>query len=81
MASGLLGSGPFTWGDSVRVLSEAPSEYRPNSFGSICGMWVLHDENRARKLGEAVGITLYTVEFADGTATEIPERWLEADGE
>jgi hypothetical protein len=39
---------------------------------------VLQDEDRARALGEAVGVTLYLVEFADGTAVEIPERWLEA---
>ncbi len=78
MAPRVLGTGPFTWGDSVRVLAEAPSAYRPGSLGSVCGITVLKDEDRARALGEAVGVTLYLVEFVDGTAVEIPETWLEA---
>ena len=78
MASRVLGTGPFAWGDSVRVLAGAPSAYHPTSRGSVCGAAVLQDKDQARAMGEEVGIVLYLVEFADGTAVEIPERWLEA---
>ncbi len=78
MAPRVLGTGPFDWGDTVRVLANAPSAYRPASRGTVCGAAVLQDEDRARAMGEAVGVTLYLVEFSDGTALEIPERWLEA---
>ena len=81
MAPRVLGTGPFAWGDSVRVLADAPSAYHPNSLGSVCGTAVLKDEDRARALGEAVGINLYLVEFADGLTVEIPESWLEAIAE
>ena len=57
----------FTWGDSVRVADEAPSQYRCGDFGSICGI---------RESGSHV---LYTVEFGDGASIEIPEVDLKAD--
>ena len=63
-ASSILGNGLFTWGDSVRVSREAPPEYHPQQAGSVCGV------------REAKGDILYLVEFKDGTAKEIPEKYL-----
>ena len=58
----------FTWGDSVQVADEAPSRYRSGAYGSICGIHELESQ------------VLYTVEFGDGAAIEVPEDHLRADG-
>ena len=55
----------FDWGEEVRVVVTAPSNMRPGQFASVCGM------------REMKGSRVYTVEFGDGQAMEIPEDSLE----
>ena len=66
----------FTWGDTVLVVAAAPARYRPNAAGSVSGIAVLENEERARAFDETFGTTVYLVEFPDGDAQEIPARWL-----
>lgn len=66
----------ITWGDAVSVLSSAPSEYRPSNVGSVCGIYDLDTEDKARKYGGELGVIMYLVEFPDGKAVEIPDKFL-----
>ena len=65
----------LTWGDSVVVAQSAPPQFRPGSLGSICGMRQI-DQGTASLLGVELGTLVYTVEFKDGIAVEIPEAML-----
>ena len=58
----------FTWGDTVRVRSDAPEENRPGSMGSVCG---LPDPRRDDD-------DQYLVEFSDGHSIQIHGPMLEA---
>lgn len=61
-----LGSREFKFehGQDVAVAETAPKEFRPGAVASVCGMRQLDGQN------------LYLVEFSDGEAVEIPERFL-----
>lgn len=54
----------FDYGQEVDVAAIAPKEFRPGTSASVCGMIRLDGQNQ------------YVVEFADGDAVEIPERFL-----
>lgn len=56
----------YDWGQAVCVITTAPDSMRPGEGGSVCGM---------RETG---GDRLYLVEFSDGKAVEIPEKFIEA---
>jgi hypothetical protein len=73
----IMSSFRFTWGDTVQVSSTAPSQYRPGSLGSVCGMRIATGDNSASM--ETIEPThLYLVEFGDGFTIEIPDLFLEA---
>ena len=67
----------FTWGNLVRVTTSAPEKYRPGELCDVCGIWIINTEENSIARGEALGTTIYTVEFGDGVAAEMPERYLE----
>ncbi|HTV41719.1 MAG TPA: hypothetical protein VMF08_14145 [Candidatus Sulfotelmatobacter sp.] len=54
----------FDWGQEVEVLPIAPAELNPKQRGSVCGVRQIESEN------------VYLVEFSDGVAVEIPEKFL-----
>ena len=64
----------ITWGDTVRVSNEAPSQFRPGESGSICGFRDL-DENSEEIHPEKLA-RLCLVEFENGAAIEVPEIYL-----
>ena len=64
----------LTWGDTVRVSKDAPSQFRPGESGSICGFRDL-DEN-SEEIHSEILARLCVVEFANGTAIEVPEIYL-----
>jgi len=68
----------FTWGDSVRVKAEAPSEMRPGTLAAICAITEIEYEAQAKEYGAPIGSKVYLLEFGDGTSVEIPEAWVEA---
>jgi hypothetical protein len=55
----------FSWGDSVRVKDEAPAELRPGDIGDVVAI-----------TGDGAEV-LYTIEFGDGTDTQIAEYLLD----
>jgi hypothetical protein len=55
----------ITWGDTVRVSENAPSEFRPGEFGAVCG-W--NESN--------IPVIYFTVEFGDGVTLEIPNAFV-----
>lgn len=67
----------FKWGDTVRIAAEAPDHFRPGHQGSVCGVRVVETEDHAQLTKEQIGTALLLVEFGDGQAVEIPERFLE----
>jgi len=71
--------GDFTWGDSVRVKETASSEKRPGAYAAVCGITKVETAERARKVGEPIGTTVYLIEFVDGSAIEVSGEWLEKD--
>jgi hypothetical protein len=66
----------FIEGDSVRVIPTAPHQLRPGIGGSICAIRTLEKDRVINQVKEAAGTTLYLVEFGDGFAIEIPDRYL-----
>lgn len=56
----------YDWGQAVCVTMTAPDNMRPGEGGSVCGMRETDDDR------------LYLVEFSDGKALEIPEKFIEA---
>ena len=69
MASNKIEEGQsFTWGNTVRVQANAPSEFRPGEIGEICSISSMPVAETKR---------LYLVEFADGLAIEVPGTYLE----
>ena len=67
----------FTWGDAVLVKNNAPKNYRPGEFGSICGIDRITTQNEADELLCKNGEWIYIVEYGDGSSTEVPEVYLE----
>lgn len=66
-----------TWGDLVRVKQNASDGMRPGTLADVCGMRQVDTTAQAEEFDSPIGTTLYLVEFGDGTALEIPERFLE----
>jgi hypothetical protein len=60
----------FTWGDSIRVMDTAPSEFRPGAYAAVCGV-TEPDATRSEHY--------YTIEYDDGTSVDIAERHLAAE--
>lgn len=67
----------FTWEDVVGVKSDAPLQFRPNHAGVVVGSFRIESEAVADARGWPIGTILYTIEFPDGNALEIPEGLLE----
>lgn len=61
----------FAWGDTVQIRQEAPSELHPGEIGSVCGI--------SEVSGEGGLVLQYTIEFADGSSVEVPDRWVRAE--
>ena len=51
----------ITWGDTVQVVSDAPAEFRPGEFGSVCGVSEIRNDINGTL------IKMFTIEFGDGT--------------
>ena len=68
----------ITWGAEVKVAESAPEGFCPGRIGDVCG--IRTEPYRAgiidpAEIDESTHL-IYLVEFSDGTATEIPERYL-----
>ncbi len=70
-----------TWGDEVKIKKSAAAAQRPGAFASVCGMRQVETAEQAQQFGCAVGATLLTVEFSDGSSIEIPEVLVEVSNE
>jgi hypothetical protein len=68
----------FTWGDSVRVKTEAPAEARPGALAEVVAITEIENERQATKFAAGIGAIFYQIEFGDGVAMELPEGLLEA---
>jgi len=69
----------FTWGDTVHVKADAPSEFRAGEYGDIVAITEIDTQTKVDLYGVPLGNTVYQIEFGDGEAVEIPETWLDAD--
>ena len=67
----------FTWGEAVSVSKNAPSNYHPGEFASICGIDKITTQKEADELLCKNGEWIYIVEYEDGKSIEIPESYLE----
>lgn len=67
----------FTWGDSVKVIEDAPENFFPNRKGEVVGFYKVETESEALKKKTEIGTYLYEIEFSDGSQTDIPEKYLE----
>jgi hypothetical protein len=67
----------FTWGDTVKVVDNAPPTAKPGSIVSIVGV---HDG--ASRSGEYFDRfpegTVYSIEYDDGSSIEVPESAIAA---
>ncbi len=70
---GSRGSPMTTYGDAVRIVRDAPDEFRPGAIASVVGMRTLTTQDAAA-FGEPVGTQILTIEFGDGFVVEVPER-------
>jgi hypothetical protein len=69
----------FDYGESVRILKEAPKKYQPFELGFICGMIDIDSEEAALAYDCVGSDWLYTVELLNGSSLQIPEKFLEKD--
>jgi hypothetical protein len=67
-------SSEITWGDTVIVAAIAPLEFRPGERGSVAGF--RESEQLSEKGGVSKDSKLVLVEFSNGEAIEIPDRYL-----
>lgn len=67
-----------TWGDTVRVRLGARISMRPGALAEIVGIRTVETAEQAAEFGASMDSKLYLVEFGDGEATEIPEKWIES---
>ena len=65
----------FTYDDTVRVSYSAPPEMRPGSKAFVVGVFDADSAPKYRRFEEGV---VYTIEFEDGAAIDVEERYLEA---
>lgn len=72
-----MGAMPFTWGDTVRVRSQAPREARPGALAEIVGIRTIDTDPQVVQFGAPLGTQVYVVEFEDGTSVELAEPLLE----
>lgn len=66
----------FTYNDVVRVVRSAPKEMRPTERAWIVGVTEA-DQRRGRHYESFPPGPVYTIEFEDGTSTDIEESNLE----
>jgi len=66
----------INYGDTVTIAANAPKHYRPGVMGSACGFRTVASERESMAVAEPVGTPLWLVEFSDGTAMEVPTRYL-----
>ncbi|MBL4540151.1 MAG: hypothetical protein JKP96_15950 [Oceanicaulis sp.] len=66
----------ISYGDGVKVLPEAPEQYRPGAVGSVISIVESLTKAFEEKTGVPQGEIAVGVEFSDGTAIELPLRWL-----
>lgn len=66
-------SDEITWGDTVIVAAIAPREFRPGERGSVAGF---REPKHSEKSSASTDPKLVLVEFSNGEAIEIPDRYL-----
>jgi len=66
----------LTWGDVVKVQLDAPSIMRPGALGTVVAI-SMADDRAGLFLAEFPAGAVYTVEYSDGSSSEIPEGLLE----
>ncbi len=67
----------FTWGDAVLIKKDAPNNFRPGEFASICGMNKIAAKNETNETHCDNWEWLYIIEYEDGSSVEVPESYLE----
>ncbi len=67
----------YTWNDLVVIKPNAPSSYFPGQIAVVCGIEQVKSEKLSRDYDIDIGDWLYTVEFGDGSSTEVPEHYLD----
>ncbi|HWC99899.1 MAG TPA: hypothetical protein VG456_24235 [Candidatus Sulfopaludibacter sp.] len=65
----------FTWGESVRIAEDAPASVRPGTPAEVVGISERRDGHGSHLQGFPGGV-VYTVEFEDGSDTEVDEEYL-----
>lgn len=66
----------FTFDDVVRVMPTAPSEARPGARAWIVGVFA--DSKRGQYFAQFGDVVVYSIEFEDGSSTEVRETDIEA---
>lgn len=70
----------FTWGDEVRVGSQAlPDGYSGAPFAAICGVRHVRTPAEETEFGVPSGSAIYLVELGSGVSFEVAEEWLSLD--
>ena len=63
----------FKYDDVVVISSDAPDEFRPKAKAWVVAVLENRDRTPLKNLPPGV---IYTVEFEDGAAIDIPESWI-----
>ena len=66
----------FKWGETVRVVHNAPAQFRPGELAEVCSLWEVKTPENSLARGEPIGAVTYGIEFGDGTIVELPEKYL-----
>lgn len=68
-----------SWGDTVRIKSNAPTEMQPGRLAAVCGMRELENDDQAKQFKRPIGTTVLLIELSDGHSLEIPEDLTEVE--
>ena len=68
----------FKWGDQVVVKSGLPGWARPGEAAAVVAITDIQPSSKPRPFPAQIGSRVYLIEFADGTAVEVPSDYIEA---
>lgn len=67
----------YEYGQTVRVTAHAPQSLVPGAYVAVVGMHMVQQEAESSATGYPIGTYLYTIEYPDGSSTDVTEEYIE----
>lgn len=66
----------LTWGDPIKIKQDSPFG-RAGNEGDVVGIWEIESESQSAAFDLPIGEPIYLIEYGDGSAEEVPGRFVE----